>query len=165
MNSRARKIACMGLGVFAAGWLLAAGCKTSSSGDDALKALGSTTPAPQYGEDFWREQRAAGGAAWRRAKRICAESLLSTYPNCLPVIDLAKTDQGKAAAAADQSNAHFNEMNERGFTYDSVRGLYFRDSDMVSRRCHYTLLSPNSTTDLRGTFECPPGAKLPQGEK
>ena len=170
MSAHIRKIARPG---FVAGWLLAAsicaplapGCKSSSPGDNALRALGDETPAPQYDEDFWRKQRAADSAAWRRAKEICGESILSAYPNCLPVIRLAKSDQHKAAAAADKNNVHFNEMNERGFAYDDVRGLYFRTADMVARRCYYKRLAPNSTTDSRGTFDCPPGTRLPQGEK
>jgi hypothetical protein len=149
----------MGLGVFAAGWLLAAGCKTSAPGDDALKALGGTTPAPQYGEDFWRQQRDAGSAAWRQAKRICDESLLSSYPNCLPVLAIIQADKKSRVAKELQNTKHAREMWARDYDYDKDRKLWFPVEQMIAAGCSYSGEPGNRV------FHCPPGAKLPQGEK
>jgi hypothetical protein len=133
--------------------------------DAALKALGSTVPAPEYGHDFWRLEHDENSEAWRQAVKLCSESILANYPNCLPVTAIVQEDAQKQAAKEREKNAHFDEMMARGFDYDAARGLWYRESDMISRRCVYTRLSPDSLTDFKATFQCPAGTKLPKGEK
>ena len=152
------------------GLLPHAGCNRSpwvqtSDTDAALKALGSTLPDPEYGREFWQREHDQKSDAWQQAVKLCSESILEKYPNCVPVNTIVQTDTDKRAAAERQKNAHFNEMMQRGFEYDAVRSLWFRETDMIGQRCIYTRLSPNSLTDFRATFECPPGTKLPDGEK
>lgn len=133
--------------------------------DAALKALGSAAPAPEYGLEFWQPQHDQNTDAWREAVKLCSESILATYPNCLPINEIVQADAQKQAAKERQKNTHFDEMTRRGYDYDAVRGLWFRESDMITRRCVYTRLSPSSLTDFSATFKCPPGTRLPEGEK
>lgn len=133
--------------------------------DSALKALGSTVPAPDYGEEFWQRQHDQDSNAWRQAAKLCSESILANYPNCLPVKAIVQADAQKQAAKERQKNAHFDEMTRHGYDYDAVRGLWYRESDMITLRCNYTRLLPGSLTDFRATFQCPPGTRLPRGEK
>ncbi len=152
------------------GLLPLVGCNRSpwvqtSDTDAALMALGSTVPAPEYGREFWQKQHDQKNDAWQQAVKLCRESILANYPNCLPVADIAQGDAQKRAAEERLKNAHSNEMMRRGYGYDAVRGLWFREADMIALRCIYTRLSPNSLTDFRATFGCPPGTKLPNGEK
>lgn len=131
----------------------------------ALKALGNTAPAPEYGQRFWQRQHDRNSNAWRQAVKLCSESILAKYPNCLPVTAIVQAQAQKQAAKERQKNAHFDEMTRRGYDYDAVRGLWYRESDMITLRCNYTRLSPDSLTDFRATFQCPPRTKLPKGEK
>jgi hypothetical protein len=133
--------------------------------DEALKSLGSTVPAPEYGRDFWQRQHDQNSNAWQQAAKVCSESILQNYPNCMSVNEIIQMDVGKQAEAERKKNGHSDEMTERGFEYDAVRGLWFRETDMITLRCIYTRLSPNSLADFRATFQCPPGTKLPDGEK
>ena len=43
----------------------------------ALKALGSTVPAPEYGREFWQPQHDQNTDAWRQAVKICSEAILA----------------------------------------------------------------------------------------
>jgi hypothetical protein len=131
----------------------------------ALKALGSTVPAPEYGREFWQPQHDQNTDAWREAMKLCSESILANYPNCLPINEIFQADVQKQAAKERQKNAHFDEMTRRGYDFDAARGLWFRETDMVARKCYYMPLSPNDPADLRSTFQCPAGTQLPKGEK
>jgi hypothetical protein len=137
----------------------------TSDTDDALKKLGSTIPAPEYGHDFWETQRVQQSDAWQQAVKLCGESILAAYPNCLPVNGILEGVTGKSSSAQREKNARFNEMTHRGYDYDAGRGLWFRETDMVGRKCYYMPLNPNSPQDFRSTFQCPPGTNLPKGEK
>lgn len=147
-----------------------AGCDRSpwvqtSDRDAALKSLGSTMPAPEYGREFWQRQHDQKSDAWQQAAKLCSESILENYPNCVPVNAIVQADAEKRAAAERQKNVHFNEMTQRGYDYDAARGLWFREADMVARKCYYKPLNPNDPQDFRSTFQCPAGSKLPEGEK
>jgi len=131
----------------------------------ALKALGSAAPAPEYGREFWQGQHDQNTDAWREAVKLCSESILASYPNCLPINEIVQADAQKQAAKERQKNTHFDEMTRRGYDFDAARGLWFRETDMVARKCYYMPLNPNDPADLRSTFQCPAGTQLPKGEK
>ena len=133
--------------------------------DAALKSLGSTVPAPEYGRDFWQRQHDQNSDAWQQAVKLCSESILASYPNCASVNEIVQMDADKQATAERQRNAHSNEMMQRGFDFDAARGLWFREADMVARRCYYMPLNPKDSADHRSTFQCPQGTQLPEGEK
>lgn len=151
-------------------FVLLAGCNRSpwvqtNDSDAALKALGSTVPAPEYGREFWQRQHDQKSDAWQQAVKLCSESILASYPNCLPVNTIVQADTEKRTSVERQKNAHFNEMTQRGYDYDAARGLWFREADMVVRKCYYMPLNPNDPQDFRSTFQCPTGTKVPEGEK
>jgi hypothetical protein len=137
----------------------------TNDADAALRALGSTVPVPEYGHKFWQGQHDQNTDAWRQAVKICSESILANYPNCLPINEIVQADTQKRAAKERQKNAHFDEMTRRGYDFDTARGLWFRETEMVARKCYYMPLNPNDPADLRSTFQCPAGTQLPKGEK
>jgi hypothetical protein len=124
--------------------------------DAALKALGSTVPAPEYGRDFWRLEHDENGEAWRQAVKLCSESILANYPNCLPVTAIVQADKESEAR-------HAGEMLGRGYQYDALRHRWFNQQQMEALGCKY-----HPRFDLgpdQGRFDCPPYMSLPKGEK
>lgn len=127
--------------------------------DAALKALGSTVPAPEYGRDFWRLEHDENSEAWRQAVKLCSESILANYPNCLPVTAIVQADAEKRAAEQSDKTKHDREMWARGYDYDKNRKLWFPFEQMTAAGCSY------SGEPGARVFDCPPNAKLPKGEK
>ena len=70
---------------------------------DAIKALGSTVPSTQFDRSFWQHQHDANSPAWSEAKRLCEQTVLANYPNCLPVNDIVQADQQKKAEAGNKA--------------------------------------------------------------
>jgi len=128
----------------------------TNDADAALKALGSTMPAPEYGREFWQPQHDQNTDAWRQAVKLCSESILANYPNCLPVTAIVQTDREVEAR-------HAGALIARGYQYDALRHRWFNQQQMEALGCRYHPrfdLGPN-----QGRFDCPPYVSLPQGEK
>jgi hypothetical protein len=124
---------------------------------NAIKALGSTVPAPNYDQSYWLKQHDANSPEWQEAKRLCEQTVLASYPNCLPVNDIFQTDQREKAIAAQQAAAKIEEMGRHGYDYDEVRKAWMPTRKMLAAGC---------TTVFQGaaqTWQCPQGAELPQG--
>jgi hypothetical protein len=88
---------------------------------DAIKALGSTVPEPNYDRSYWLKQHDANTPQWQQAKRLCEQTVLTNYPNCLPVNDIIQVDQRMKATQADKAVAKNDEMFKRGYQYDFAR--------------------------------------------
>ncbi len=125
---------------------------------DAIKALGSTAPKPDFDRGYWLKQHDANSAEWREAKRLCEETVLANYPNCLPVNDIVQADQKKQAEAADRAAAKIEEMFRRGYQYDDVRKKWLPFREMQAAGCTYSYPKIGETT-----WQCPPGASIPNG--
>lgn len=122
----------------------------------ALKALGSTVPVPEYGHKFWQGQHDQNTDAWREAVKLCSESILANYPNCLPINEIVQADKEVAAH-------HAGALIARGYQYDALRHRWFNQQQMEALGCRY-----HPRFDLgsnQGRFDCPPYVSLPQGEK
>ena len=131
----------------------------TSDTDEALKSLGSTVPAPEYGRDFWQRQHDQNSNAWQQAVKLCSESILAGYPNCLPVKEIVEKEIERAATQQSQKTEHAREMWKRGYDYDLNRKLWFPFDGMMAAGCSY------SGEPGERVFDCPPNAKLPNGEK
>lgn len=125
----------------------------------ALAALGSTVPVPEYGYKFWQGQHDQNTDAWREAVKLCSESILANYPNCLPINEIVPADTQKQAAKQSEKTKHEREMWARGYDYDKNRKLWFPFQSMISAGCSY------SGEPGARVFDCPAAAKLPKGEQ
>jgi hypothetical protein len=131
-------------------------CVQTSDTDAALKALGNTVPAPEYGREFWQKQHDQKNDTWQQADKLCRESILANYPNCLPVTEIVQADK-------ERETRHTGEMISRGYQYDALRRRWFSQQQMEALGCKY-----HPRFDLgvdQGRFDCPPYVSLPQGEK
>jgi len=102
------------------GLLPLAGCNRApwvqtSDTDAALKALGNTVPAPEYGREFWQRQHDQKSDAWQQAVKICSESILASYPNCMPVNAIFQADAELRATQQSEKTKHAREMWTRGY--------------------------------------------------
>ncbi len=146
--------------------LMFAACKQHVSGSpattqDAIRALGSTVPSTQFDRNFWQREHAANSSAWIEAKRLCGQTVLANYPNCLPVNDIVQADQRKRVEEGKRAAAKNEEMFRRGYQYDFVRKewLPFREMDAAGCITGYpSYLKPGSST-----WQCPPGTVIPKG--
>ncbi len=125
---------------------------------DAIKALGSAVPEPEFDRGYWRRQHDANSAEWREAKRLCEETVLANYPNCLPVNDIVQADQKKKAEEGNKAAAKNDEMGRRGFGYDYSRRTWLPFSEMQAAGC--TMVYPRVG---QMTWQCPPGTTIPKG--
>jgi hypothetical protein len=136
----------------------------STTNQNAIKALGSTIPASLFDRTYWQRQHDANTPEWLEAKRLCGETVLANYPNCLPVNDIVQTDQRKKAEAGEKAAAKNDEMFRRGYQYDFARKLWLPFRPMMAAGCISVPAYPN---DLRrigfSTWKCPTGTALPQG--
>jgi hypothetical protein len=140
-------------------------CESHSATDQiAIQALGSTVSASQFDRSYWQRQHDANTAEWLQAKRLCEQTVLTNYPNCLPINDIVQTDQKKRAKQADMAVAKNDEMFRRGYQFDFARKLWLPFRPMMAAGCVSVPTYPN---DLRrigfSTWKCPTGTALPQG--
>jgi hypothetical protein len=138
------------------------GCKTRNSGaptsQQAIKVLGSIVPAPQFDRNYWRRERDANSSAWGEAKRLCEETVLTNYPNCLPINDIVEADQRKNADAGNRAAEKIEEMFRRGYQFDDVRKAWLPFRELQAAGCTYSYPRAGATT-----WQCPPGTAIPQG--
>ena len=125
---------------------------------DAIKALGGAVREPNFGRAYWRRQHDANTPEWREAKRLCGETVLADYPNCLPVNDLVQADQKKKAEEGNKAAAKNDEMFRRGYQYDFARKEWLPYREMQAAGCTYTYPTPGHMT-----WRCPPDFTIPQG--
>jgi hypothetical protein len=138
--------------------------ETSETNRDAIKALGSTVPATQFDREFWQREHDANSPQWREAKRLCGQTVLASYPNCLPVNDIIETDQRKKANAGNKAAAKIEEMGRRGYVYDYVRKTWLPTIGMESAGCAAIPAFPNDHTRLGSyTWKCLSSVSIPKG--
>ncbi len=124
----------------------------------AIKALGGAVPEPNFDRAYWLKQHDANTPEWREAKRLCGQTVLANYPNCLPVNDILQADQKKQAEAANRAAAKIEEMFRRGYQYDDVRKEWLPFREMQAAGCTYSYPKIGETT-----WQCPPGTSIPKG--
>jgi hypothetical protein len=105
---------------------------------DAIKALGSTVPEPNYDHSYWLKQHDANTPEWQKAKRLCGQTVLANYPNCLPVNDIVQADQLKKAEAGNKAAEKIEEMFRRGYQFDDVRKAWLPFREMQAAGCTYS---------------------------
>ncbi len=134
-------------------------CKPRTATDqNAIRALGSTVPASQFDRGYWQRQHDANTPGWREAKRLCEQTVLANYPNCLPVNDIVQADQRKKAEAGEKAAAKNDEMFRRGYQYDDARKEWLPFRQMQAAGCTYSY--PNVG---QMTWQCPLGTAIPNG--
>lgn len=125
---------------------------------DAIKALGSTVPNSGYGRAYWLKRHDANTPEWQEAKRLCEQTVLANYPNCMPVNDIVQADQKRRAEAGSKAAAKNDEMFRRGYQYDFVRKEWLPYHQMQAAGCVYTYPEVG-----RMTWRCPSGFAIPKG--
>jgi hypothetical protein len=128
---------------------------------NAIKALGSTAPEPNLDRGYWQVQHDANTPEWREAKRLCEQTVLANYPNCLPVNDIVQADQKKKAEEGNKAAAKNDEMFRRGYQYDFVRKEWLPFRAMDAAGCT-TIYPPNLKPGMF-TWQCPSGTQIPKG--
>jgi len=136
----------------------------TATNQNAIKALGSTIPASRFDKSYWQKEHDANMRAWLEAKRLCGQTVLANYPNCLPVNDIVQADQRKKAEAGNKAAAKIEEMARRGYLYDYARKLWMPAIKMQSAGCLSVPAYPNDSDRIGfSTWNCPAGTVLPQG--
>jgi hypothetical protein len=131
---------------------------------DAIKALGSTMPEPNYDRSYWLKQHDANTREWQEARRLCEQTVLTNYPNCLPVNDIVQADQRKKAEAGNEAAAKIEEMGRQGYGYDYQRKEWLPDHDMLATGCTCVPAYPSNPARIGFyTWRCPPGKTIPKG--
>jgi hypothetical protein len=134
-------------------------CESHSATNlNAIKALGSTIPASLFDRSYWQRQHDANTPEWLEAKRLCGETVLANYPNCLPVNDIVQTDQRNKAEAGDKAAAKIEEMARHGYQYDDVREAWLPFREMQAAGCTYSYPKLGQST-----WQCPPDTAIPEG--
>jgi len=137
--------------------------ETSETNRDAINALGSTVPATQFDREFWQREHDTNSPEWREAKRLCGQTVLASYPNCLPVNDIIETDQRKKAEAGNKAAAKIEEMGRRGYGYDYQRKEWLPDHDMLAAGCTSVPAYPSNPARIGFyTWQCPAGKTIPK---
>jgi hypothetical protein len=129
-----------------------------AANQDAIKALGSTVPEPSFDRAYWFKQHDADTAEWREAKRLCGQTVLANYPNCLPINDIMQADERKRAEEGERAAAKNDEMFRRGYQYDFTRKEWLPFREMQAAGCIYTYPEVG-----RMTWQCPSGFAVPKG--
>jgi hypothetical protein len=135
--------------------------ESPAKSQDAIKALGSTVPATQFDRTFWQREHDANSSTWNEAKRLCGQTVLANYPNCLPVNDIVQVDQRKRAEEGKRAASKNDEMFRRGYQYDFVRKEWLPFREMDAAGC--TTIYPSHLKPGSPTWHCPPGAVIPKG--
>jgi hypothetical protein len=138
--------------------------ETPESDKDAIKALGSTIPASQFDRSFWQREHDASSSVWLEANRLCGQTVLASYPNCLPVNDILETDRRRKAEAGNKAATKIEEMGRRGYGYDYRRKEWLPDREVLAVGCTSVPAYPcNSARTGFYTWQCPVGTTIPQG--
>jgi hypothetical protein len=131
---------------------------------DAIKALGSTVPEPSFDRAYWLKQHDASTPEWRQAKRLCGQTVLANYPNCLPINDIMQADQKKKAELGNRAAAKIEEMGRRGYGYDYRRRVWLPDREMLAAGCTSEPAYPGNSRRIGFyTWRCPAGTSIPKG--
>ena len=115
---------------------------------NAIKALGSTIPASRFDKSYWQKEHDANTPAWLEAKRLCGQTVLANYPNCLPVNDIVEPDQRSDAEHAAKTRTKSEQMFQRGYQYDYLRKSWLPIREMQLAACRYTDAYPNDLTKV-----------------
>lgn len=136
----------------------------TATNQNAIKALGSTVPASRFDRNYWQGQHDANRPEWLEAKRLCGQTVLANYPNCLPVNDIIEADQRSDAEHAAKTRAKSEQMFRRGYQYDFLRKAWLPIREMQLAACLYTDAYPNDLTKVGiETWQCPSGTEIPKG--
>jgi hypothetical protein len=134
------------------------GPPTPGSQRDAIKALGSTVPESDFNGGYWQKQHDTNTSQWQEAKRLCEQTVLANYPNCLPIRDIVAVDQRRKAAEAGRAITKNDDMFRRGYEYDFGRKEWLPYHEMQAAGCVYSYPKIGQMT-----WECPSGIAIPEG--
>ena len=138
--------------------------ESPAKSQDAIAALGSSVPTTQFDRTFWQREHDANSSAWIEAKRLCWQTVLGNYPNCLPVNDIVQADQRKKAEAGNKAAAKIEEMGRQGYGYDYQRKEWLLDHDMLAAGCTSVPAYPSNPVGIGFyTWQCPAGKTIPKG--
>ena len=136
----------------------------SATNQNAIHALGSAVPASQFDRRYWQGQHDTNTPEWLLAKRLCEQTVLANYPNCLPVNEIVQIDQRNKAEAGDKATAKIEEMARRGYLYDYARKLWMPAIKMQSAGCLPVPAYPNDPRRIGfSTWKCTEGTAFPKG--
>jgi hypothetical protein len=136
---------------------------SSATSQNAIEALGSTVPSSRFDRTFWQHEHDANSSAWNDAKRLCGQTVLANYPNCLSVNDILQADQKKKAEAGRKAALRMEEMLRRGYQYDFIRKEWMPYHQMQSAGCWYADSNSNNSTRMQSFWQCPAGIPIPKG--
>jgi len=140
------------------------GSPMPSTDQEAIKTLGSTVPEPTIDRAYWQKQHDANTPIWQEARRLCEQTVLASYPNCLPVDDLVQADQRPKAELGSKAAAQNEEMFNRGYQYDFVRRSWLPYRRLMALGCSSVSAYPNDTRRVAlSTWNCPEGVEIPKG--
>lgn len=136
----------------------------TATNQNAIQALGSTVPASQFDRRYWQKERDTNTPEWLLAKRLCEQTVLANYPNCLPVTDIVQIDQRNKADAGTRAAQKIGEMGRQGYGYDYVRKEWLPDRDMLAVGCRSVPAYPDNPARIGFyTWQCPTGEIIPKG--
>jgi hypothetical protein len=136
----------------------------SGTNQNAIQALGSTVPASRFDKSYWHKEHDTNTPDWLSAKRLCGQTVLANYPNCLPINDIVEADQRSDAEHAAKTRAKGEQMFQRGYEYDYLRKSWLLIREMQLAACLYTDAYPNDVTKVGiETWQCPSGTVIPKG--
>jgi hypothetical protein len=142
-----------------------AACRArTATNQNAIQALGSSVPAPRFDKSYWQKEHDTSTPEWLLAKRLCEQTVLANYPNCLPVTDIVQLDQRNKADAGNRAAQKIGEMGRQGYGYDYVRKEWLPDRDMLAADCRSVpAYSDNPARSGFYTWQCPAGETIPKG--
>lgn len=155
--------------VIAVAALIFAGCKAHwsevpESNQAPIRALGSTVPTSRFDLNFWQREHDTNSPSWREAKRLCGQTVLANYPNCLPVNDIVRVDQQKKADAGNRAAARNDDMFRRGYQYDFARREWLPFRQMMAAGCVSAPAYPGDPRRVAfSTWKCPEATAVPEG--
>jgi hypothetical protein len=136
----------------------------SAANQNAIQALGSTVPASRFDRRYWQREHDTNPREWLLAKQLCEQTVLATYPNCLPVNDIVQIDHRNKADAGNRAAQKIGEMGRLGYGYDYVRKEWLLDRDMLTADCRSVpAYSENPARSGFYTWQCPAGETIPKG--
>ena len=129
-----------------------------STDEESIKSLGSLVPEPRFDRSYWQSRHDANDAVWKEAQRLCEQTVLANYPNCLAVSDLIRLDQERKAAIGSKVASKNEEMFRKGYAYDDARKEWLPFRVMQENGCVYAYPGNGAVT-----WQCPSGAEIPPG--